>query len=129
VLAITKQGIARAKVNGPVAMLAKRSYFVPGPVMDDTNRINFDAPAILRKWPSLNGERISAAEAARAPSAAPAALDGPFSGSFRGSGSDETNLLATKPFLVELRRRLETMLGYLLQECFKRRGFDHAHDI
>ena len=33
--------------------------------MDDTNRINFDAPAILRKWPSLNGERITAAEGAR----------------------------------------------------------------
>ena len=33
--------------------------------MDDTNHINFDAPAILRKWPSLNGERIAAAEGAR----------------------------------------------------------------
>jgi hypothetical protein len=33
--------------------------------MDDTNHINFDAPAILRKWPSLNGERITAAEGAR----------------------------------------------------------------
>jgi hypothetical protein len=33
--------------------------------MDDTNRINFDAPATLRKWPSLNGERIAAAEGAR----------------------------------------------------------------
>jgi hypothetical protein len=33
--------------------------------MDDKNHINFDAPAILRKWPSLNGERISAAEGAR----------------------------------------------------------------
>jgi hypothetical protein len=29
--------------------------------MDDTNRIDFDAPAILRKWPSLKGERITAA--------------------------------------------------------------------
>jgi hypothetical protein len=27
--------------------------------------VDFDAPAILRKWPSLNGERISAAEGAR----------------------------------------------------------------
>ena len=27
--------------------------------------IDFDAPAILRKWPSLNGERISAVEGAR----------------------------------------------------------------
>jgi hypothetical protein len=27
--------------------------------------IDFDAPAILQKWPSLNGERISAAEGAR----------------------------------------------------------------
>jgi hypothetical protein len=25
--------------------------------MNDTNRINFDAPATLRKWPSLNSER------------------------------------------------------------------------
>ena len=33
--------------------------------MDDTNHINFDAPAILRKWPSLNGERVTAAEGAR----------------------------------------------------------------
>ena len=33
--------------------------------MDDTNHINFDAPAILRKWPSLNGERITVAEGAR----------------------------------------------------------------
>ena len=33
--------------------------------MVDTNHINFDAPAILRKWPSLNGERIVAAEGAR----------------------------------------------------------------
>jgi hypothetical protein len=27
--------------------------------------VDFDASAILRKWPSLNGERISAAEGAR----------------------------------------------------------------
>jgi hypothetical protein len=34
--------------------------------MDDTNvKINFDAPAILRKWPSLNGERVSASLGAR----------------------------------------------------------------
>ena len=33
--------------------------------MDDANRIDFDAPAILRKWPSLKGERITAAEGAR----------------------------------------------------------------
>ncbi len=33
--------------------------------MDDTNPINFDAPAILRKWPSRNGEPISAGEGAR----------------------------------------------------------------
>jgi hypothetical protein len=33
--------------------------------MDDTNRINFDAPATLRKWPSLKGERIAAADGAR----------------------------------------------------------------
>jgi len=29
--------------------------------MDDTNRINFDAPATLRKWPSLNNERKASA--------------------------------------------------------------------
>ena len=33
--------------------------------MDDTNRIDFDAPAILRKWPSLKGERITATEGAQ----------------------------------------------------------------
>jgi hypothetical protein len=26
--------------------------------MSGTNQIHFDAPATLRKWPSLNGERI-----------------------------------------------------------------------
>jgi hypothetical protein len=57
-----------------------------------------------------------------APTVAPAALDGPFSGSFRGSGSDETNLLATKPFLAERRRRLETMLGYVRAIVIQRRG-------
>ena len=41
-----------------------------------------------------------------------AALDGSFGGSFRGSGSDETNHSATKPFLAERRRQLETMRGY-----------------
>jgi hypothetical protein len=33
--------------------------------MDYTNRIDFDVPAILRKWPSLKGERITATEGAR----------------------------------------------------------------
>jgi hypothetical protein len=34
--------------------------------MDDTDvKINFDAPAILRKWPSLNSERVSASLGAR----------------------------------------------------------------
>ena len=29
--------------------------------MDDTGvQINFDAPAVLRKWPSVNNERVSA---------------------------------------------------------------------
>ena len=32
--------------------------------MDDT-QINFDAPAILRKWPSLKTERVSVALGAR----------------------------------------------------------------
>jgi hypothetical protein len=27
--------------------------------MDDTNHINFDAPATLRKWPSIKNERAS----------------------------------------------------------------------
>jgi hypothetical protein len=27
----------------------------------DTRQINFDAPAVLRKWPSLNNARISSA--------------------------------------------------------------------
>ena len=34
--------------------------------MDDTGvEINFDAPAVLRKWPSLNNERVSASLGAR----------------------------------------------------------------
>jgi hypothetical protein len=34
--------------------------------MDDTNvQINFDAPATLRKWPSLKNERISVADGGR----------------------------------------------------------------
>jgi len=34
--------------------------------MDDTDvQIDFDAPAVLRKWPSLKNERVSAALGAR----------------------------------------------------------------
>jgi hypothetical protein len=34
--------------------------------VDDSDvQINFDAPAILRKWPSLNSERVSASLGAR----------------------------------------------------------------
>jgi hypothetical protein len=33
--------------------------------MPDNDQINFDAPATLRKWPSLNNEPISAADGAR----------------------------------------------------------------
>jgi hypothetical protein len=34
--------------------------------MDETNvQINFDAPAVLRKWPSIKNERISAADGGR----------------------------------------------------------------
>jgi hypothetical protein len=34
--------------------------------MDDTGvQINFDAPATLRKWPSVNNERVSASLGAR----------------------------------------------------------------
>jgi hypothetical protein len=34
--------------------------------MDDTGvQINFDAPAVLRKWPSVNNERVSASLGAR----------------------------------------------------------------
>lgn len=34
--------------------------------MSDTNiQIDFSAPAVLRKWPSINGERVSAALGAR----------------------------------------------------------------
>ena len=32
--------------------------------MDET-QINFDAPAVLRKWPSIKNERISAADGGR----------------------------------------------------------------
>lgn len=33
--------------------------------MSDTVQTDFDAPAVLRKWPSLNNERVSAALGAR----------------------------------------------------------------
>jgi hypothetical protein len=34
--------------------------------MDDTGvQIKFDAPAVLRKWPSVNNERVSASLGAR----------------------------------------------------------------
>jgi hypothetical protein len=34
--------------------------------MDETNvQINFDAPAVLRKWPSIKNERISAVDGGR----------------------------------------------------------------
>ena len=34
---------------------------------DTDSHINFDAPAVLRKWPSLNKERISSASLAPTP--------------------------------------------------------------
>jgi hypothetical protein len=30
--------------------------------MDDKNHINFDAPATLRKWPSIKNQRASATD-------------------------------------------------------------------
>jgi hypothetical protein len=33
--------------------------------MPDNAEINFDAPAVLRKWPSVNNERVSASLGAR----------------------------------------------------------------
>ena len=34
--------------------------------MDEPNvQINFDAPAVLRKWPSIKNERVSVADGAR----------------------------------------------------------------
>ena len=33
--------------------------------MDDSDHVNFSAPAVLRKWPSLGGDRIPAAQGAR----------------------------------------------------------------
>jgi len=33
--------------------------------MADNAEINFDAPAVLRKWPSINHERVSASLGAR----------------------------------------------------------------
>ena len=32
--------------------------------MDDKNHIDFDAPATLRKWPSIKNERVSATDGA-----------------------------------------------------------------
>ena len=34
-------------------------------MVSDTVKVDFDAPAVLRKWPSLNNERVSAALGAR----------------------------------------------------------------
>ena len=34
-------------------------------MLDEEAQINFDAPATLRKWPSLNNERVSASLGAR----------------------------------------------------------------
>jgi hypothetical protein len=62
----------------------------------------------------LNGPRL-AEPFADASTEAPSALDLPLS--FRSSGSDETNLLATKSFLAELtfiverRRFIRTSIG------------------
>ena len=33
--------------------------------MDDKYHINFDAPATLRKWPSIKNERVSASDGGR----------------------------------------------------------------
>jgi hypothetical protein len=33
--------------------------------MIDKNAINFDAPAVLRKWPSIRNERVSAEDGRR----------------------------------------------------------------
>jgi hypothetical protein len=35
------------------------------PIMSTDTQINFDAPAILRKWPSIKNERVSAADGGR----------------------------------------------------------------
>ena len=44
--------------------------------MNDTNvQINFDAPANLRKWPSIKNERISAADGGRPYSIVDGTLD------------------------------------------------------
>ena len=44
--------------------------------MNDTNvQINFDAPASLRKWPSIKNERISAADGGRPYSIVDGTLD------------------------------------------------------
>ncbi|MDB5632055.1 MAG: hypothetical protein JWR49_910 [Tardiphaga sp.] len=34
-------------------------------MLDTQEQIHFDAPAVLRKWPSLNGERINKSMGAR----------------------------------------------------------------
>ena len=39
-------------------------------------QINFDAPAVLRKWPSIKNERISAADGGRPYSIVDGTLDG-----------------------------------------------------
>ena len=44
--------------------------------MNDTNvQINFDAPATLRKWPSIKNQRISAADGGRLYSIVDGSLD------------------------------------------------------
>jgi len=45
--------------------------------MEETNvQINFDAPAVLRKWPSIKNERISAVDGGRPYSILDGSLDG-----------------------------------------------------
>ena len=43
--------------------------------MSDNDAINFDAPASLRKWPSIKNERISAADGGRPYSIVDGTLD------------------------------------------------------
>jgi hypothetical protein len=55
-----REGLSGCNRNGPRHDFRERNR----PNMSDT-RIDFSAPAILRKWPSINKERVSASLGAR----------------------------------------------------------------
>jgi hypothetical protein len=52
-----KEVFRAAIVNGCAVIKAELSWMQKGAAIDNPSHINFNAPAILRKWPSLQNER------------------------------------------------------------------------